>query len=232
MISQPRYLPALAYLQRIHQCDVFIILDTVQHSRQDFEHRNRISEREGSKWLSLPLDRSVGSRPAITQLRLLNDGCLAQHHEQLVESYRHAEFFDPAALWTLYSPVDTLEFVPVMIEMLKRSFKLIGKVSSDKQQWIRASELPVEYERGPDYLVQLCLSVGASHYISGINGRCYIQDQFARAGLEVSYHQVHPSLYTRGALPSIPWLAWIDAYFHQGSNYLREQLNMPMALSR
>jgi len=230
MISQPRYLPALTYLQRIHQCDIFIILDTVQHSRQDFEHRNRIADRDGSKWLSLPLDRSIGSRPAITELRLMNDDCLPQHREQILESYRHAEYFDPSALATLYSPVDTLEFVPLMIEMLNRSFQIIGNRSSDKQQWIRASELPVNYEKGPDYLVNLCKCVGASHYISGLNGSCYIQDQFAKAGLEVSYHQASSLFYRRGKLPSFPWLAWVDPLFHQGSHYLREKLNEPMVL--
>ena len=41
-ISQPRYLPAINYLDRIVRADVFVLLDTCQHQPRAFEHRNRV----------------------------------------------------------------------------------------------------------------------------------------------------------------------------------------------
>jgi hypothetical protein len=231
MISQPRYLPALSYLQRIHHCDILIILDTVQHNRQDFEHRNRIGEREGSKWLSLPLDRSVGSRPHISELRLLNESCLEVHREQMMCAYRQADHYNENLINLLYAPIQTLDFVSVLSEMLHRSFHLLGNRREVEGNWIRASSLPVSYVKGPDYLVRLCESVGASQYISGPNGKTYITDEFERSGLEVRYHCDKPPFYSRSGLPALPWLAWIDALHHQGLSFVQEAINQPMSLS-
>lgn len=230
MISQPRYLPSLSYLQRTFQCDTFIILDTVQHHRQDFEHRNRIAGSDGPRWLSLPLDRSVGSRPAISQMRLLNSECLEQHLQQLISTYRKASYFDEMVTRRLYEAIETLSFVDVLTEMLQRTFHCVGLNLQSGSQWVRASELPVPYIKGPEYLARLCAHVGASHYISGPNGRDYITDEFSRAGLRVEYHEDAPPHYERGALPPIPWLAWIDALHHQGSAYVNAAISKPMTL--
>lgn len=231
MISQPRYLPAINYLQRIHQCDIFIILDTVQHNRQDFEHRNRIAGQHGPRWLSLPLDRGVGSRPALSKLQLLTDDCIQQHCETILATYRQAKYFNEALIKSLYEPVHTTNFVAVLVEMLQRTFQLLGEEKSGKQQWLLASSLPVDIIKGPEYLVRLCHYVGASHYISGPNGRDYIGSEFAAADLKVSYHQDAPPDYERGAQYAIPWLAWIDALHHQGDAYVSEIIHKPLTLS-
>lgn len=232
MISQPRYLPALSYLQRIRNCDVFIILDTVQHNRQDFEHRNRIGDQAGAKWLSLPLDRSVGSRPLIKQLMLLSEASLQQHCDSILTIYQHADQFNEELTRSLYEPLHTIDFVSVLLQMLERTFNLLRCGKDGDRRWLRASNLPVNVIKGPEYLVQLCQHVGASHYVSGPNGKHYIASEFAEAGLEVSYHQDEPPLYGRSGQPAIPWLAWIDALHHQGIGYVGDIIRKPMTLCR
>ena len=64
-ISQPRYLPALNYLQRIVVSDKFVLLDDVQHQSRAFEHRNKVRDAKKSRWLSIPIDRSATSRPLL-----------------------------------------------------------------------------------------------------------------------------------------------------------------------
>jgi hypothetical protein len=231
MISQPRYLPSLTYLQRINQCDIFIILDTVQHNRQDFEHRNRIGDRSAVRWLSLALDRSIGSRSPIQQLQLISDSCISQHCELILSAYRNADYYEEKIIRRLYEPFYTLDLVPILIEMLHRTFHLLGAQGKANDKWLRASSLPVEVVKGPDYLVSLCKQVGASHYISGPNGRHYIASQFANADLQVSFHSDESPLYPRSGQPELPWLAWVDALHHQGIEYVRNAIRRPMTLT-
>lgn len=230
MISQPRYLPALSYLQRIHHCDFFIILDTVQHNRQDLEHRNRIANHDTAKWLSLPLDRSNGTRVKISNLQLLNNCCLEEHFEQLEHAYHASSHFNSDLLKHLYAPIDSLDLTFNLVTMMKRSFEWLGLVSASGQHWLKASELDLPYAKGPNYLVNLCKHVGALDYISGPNGKSYISNEFTEAGLRLFYHCDDPPVYDRGKLPPLPWLAWIDAYFHQGPKYVRDYILGPMNL--
>nr|MBI3612487.1 WbqC family protein [Nitrospirota bacterium] len=41
-IHQPQYLPWLGYLDKIDRADVFVILDTVQFKKNEWQNRNRI----------------------------------------------------------------------------------------------------------------------------------------------------------------------------------------------
>jgi hypothetical protein len=55
MISQPRYMPALNYIQRISLCDVMVYLDNVRYTPRDWENRNKIKTARGWAWLSVPV---------------------------------------------------------------------------------------------------------------------------------------------------------------------------------
>ena len=54
-IHQPQYLPWLGYLDKLDSADVFIILDTVQFKKHEWQNRNRIRTKEGWQWLTVPI---------------------------------------------------------------------------------------------------------------------------------------------------------------------------------
>ncbi|MEK7336636.1 MAG: WbqC family protein, partial [Nitrospirota bacterium] len=41
-IHQPQFLPWLGYLDKIDRADLFIVLDTVQFKKNEWQNRNRI----------------------------------------------------------------------------------------------------------------------------------------------------------------------------------------------
>ncbi|RKY28908.1 MAG: hypothetical protein DRP79_01720 [Planctomycetota bacterium] len=55
MTSQPRYMPALNYIQRISLCDVMVYPDNVRYTPRDRENRNKIKTARSWAWLSVPV---------------------------------------------------------------------------------------------------------------------------------------------------------------------------------
>ena len=54
-IHQPNYLPGQNYFAKIIRCDKFILLDTVQYTKNNWTNRNRIKTPQGAQWLTVPI---------------------------------------------------------------------------------------------------------------------------------------------------------------------------------
>ena len=61
-IHQPQFLPWLGYLDKIDRADLFIVLDTVQFKKNEWQNRNRIRTAEGWQWLTVPVLHRFGQR--------------------------------------------------------------------------------------------------------------------------------------------------------------------------
>src|SRR4051812_18014003 len=67
-IHQPQFLPWLGYLDKIDQADLFIVLDTVQFKKNEWQNRNRIRTADGWQWLTVPVLQRFGQR--INEVRI------------------------------------------------------------------------------------------------------------------------------------------------------------------
>ncbi|MBU2027138.1 MAG: WbqC family protein, partial [Proteobacteria bacterium] len=54
-VHQPQYLPWLGYFDKIDRADVFVLLDTVQFKKNEWQNRNRIKAAAGPQWLTVPV---------------------------------------------------------------------------------------------------------------------------------------------------------------------------------
>lgn len=217
-ISQPRYLPALNYLQRIVIADRFILLDDVQHQRRAFEHRNRLRDASGVHWLSIPVDRSHGSRPRIMDLVVVEPDWTEQHKRRLNAYYQGAPYFDPAVVNRLYDQViGEARLVDIVERQLRWTLEYLGFEHQDKL--VRSSSIPTDGS-GSEHLANLTRAVGGTTYISGPNGRNYIN-----AGdfgdISVLYHDFTFPTYTQRGDGFVPWLAWLDCLFQAGPEATR-----------
>ena len=61
-IHQPQFLPWLGYLDKIDRADLFIVLDTVQFKKNEWQNRNRIRTAMGWQWLTVPVLQHFGQR--------------------------------------------------------------------------------------------------------------------------------------------------------------------------
>ena len=86
-IVQSNYIPWRGYFDLIRAVDEFVILDSVQFTKNDWRNRNRIAGRGGPQWLTIPIRTAgrYGQRIAEAEVRrpALGAPPLALHRAEL-----------------------------------------------------------------------------------------------------------------------------------------------------
>lgn len=199
VINQSNYLPWKGYFDLIHDADIFVFLDDVQFTKNDWRNRNRIKGPNGTHWLTIPVGGSVDRR--IDQVLLPAGPWRARHWKSLVESYAKAPFFDAYASFFrevftgAQSWLTLSEMNQHLIRMIARDFLGITTEFVDSREFNLTS-------RKEDRVLDILKCLGATTYLSGPAGRAYLDPgRFAREGIEVAwkdysrypvYPQVHP----------------------------------------
>ncbi|GAA4247960.1 WbqC family protein [Azospirillum formosense] len=215
-IHQPDFVPYLGFFDRLLSTDVFILLDDAQFLRRGWHHRDRIKTRQGSDWLTLPVEKSPQTTP-INHMRLAptSAGWQANLLNQLQENYRDAAHFSKEFPWItelLSGPFERL--VDLNLAFLKeclRRFELQPEI-------VLASSLGVAGAR-TQRLVDLVRAVGGTSYLSGTGALDYLEpERFVEAGITLTIqdfrHPVYPQLHG----PFMPYLSCLDALLNCGSD--------------
>ena len=57
-IHQPEHFPYMGFFMKMYQSDLFVILDDVQFTKGNFQHRNRFLNSNGKEeWFTIPLEK-------------------------------------------------------------------------------------------------------------------------------------------------------------------------------
>jgi hypothetical protein len=103
-IHQPQFMPWLGYFDKMDQSDQFVLLDTVQYKKNEWENRNRVKTAQGVQWLTVPVSFRFSDRIETVQV---NDDSRWRHkHQQaLLSNYGKAPFWqtESASLTQLYA---------------------------------------------------------------------------------------------------------------------------------
>ncbi len=229
VISQPRYLPALNYLQRLYNADLFIFLDDVQRQGRGFENRNKVLLNGKEKMLTIPILSS--SRDVIYNTLVKGSDWKIEHLNLLKTAYSKHKFFDLDFLNDLYCGNDEdLFFSNITITHLIKISNYLGFEFS----YIKASELNIDHScKGPRHLYDIAREVKATTYISGENGRDYgVADAFSN-DISVLYHFFSHPIYTQVKSNNfIPWLSFFDALFTMGRKYVLSIVSNPLQLKK
>lgn len=169
----------------MRNCDLFVILDTVQYRHQYFQNRNRIW---GPIWVTVPILHPV-HRP-ITEIEIAPDwyqSKMETYLGKIEETYRKAPYFkemQEKLTWALSLSNTNL--------LCCLNYSLINWFRSEfgiETKLIRSSKLnPHGDQCGSDLILALCQEVGATTYLSGKLGRNYLNEEdFQQAGIELIY---------------------------------------------
>lgn len=234
-ISQPRYLPFLGYLQRLHHADVFVFLDNVQRQYRGFENRNKILVGSQTKWISIPIS---SSRLAMISSSLV-DGCVwvEEHKRKIIEAYKKHPFFDNFYVDEYYKnllkTLNEKEFS--YSEALIKLINNVAGIFELNVNTVRASQLSIPSAKGVENLFNICENVGASVYISGSNGRSYgVKEYFENRGKKVLFHdaKAHPYPQFGNSGDFIPFLCFFDPLYNLGYSEVRSFILQPLELSQ
>jgi len=162
-IHQPQFMPWLGYFDKMDQSDRFVLLDTVQYKKNEWQNRNRLKAVPGPQWLMVPIRFRF---PARIDEVVVNDNVpwLHKHQQALQTTYGKAPFHEQeaASIAALYVDSATLlrDVNGATIDWLAT------RLGTDTER-CRASALPVEEEEPTQRLVEICKHLGASAYLSG-----------------------------------------------------------------
>jgi hypothetical protein len=226
-IHQPQYLPWLGYFDKLDSADVFILLDTVQFKKHEWQNRNRIRTKDGWQWLTVPIiDRFPEQIDRVevnakTAWQRKHCQALRQHYG----SAPHWAPLGPELTALLQEPWARL--CDLNIAVLGLFCRHLGIATPQRlASTMEAREEPT------NRLVDLCRAVGGTVYLAGQgavpkedakkDGVPYMDvERFSQAGIQVHVQDYqHPS-YPQRYTPFVSHLAVVDLLFNCGPESLQ-----------
>lgn len=215
-IHQPQFLPWLGYLDKIDRADLFMMLDTVQFKKNEWQNRNRIRTANGWQWMTVPVLQHFGQR--IDDV-LINPTTAwkAQHLRALDMHYARAPYRTRylAQLSELYAaPWSKLsDLNKAVVQWLLESYGITTPV-------YRAADYAAR-EEPTDRLIDLCRAVGATAYLAGPGAEHYMDmPRFESSGVRLEIHAFTHPMYRQVYEPFEPNLSALDLLLMQGPEAL------------
>jgi len=211
-IHQPNYLPWPGFFHKWQESDQFIILDTVQFHKNDWQNRNRIKTANGVLWLSVPVHFTFPD--VIADVKIANARWARKQIASIEQAYGKLPFF--AAIWPDIKQILAAPWISLS-EMNVALIRVLGQMLGCDAPLLLASSLPVHQTDPTLRLIELCQCVQGDAYLSGSEGRNYLlQDQFIKHDIELWFQQVDAPIYPQLYGDFIPYLSVLDLLFHVG----------------
>ncbi len=210
---QPQYLPWLGYFDKIDRVDQFVLLDTVQYKKNEWQNRNRIRTAQGWQWLTVPVHHRHPMR--ISEVRLDDTSpWRRKHKEALRQTYGRA----PHAA-AVMGPICDLIDLPTdsLAQLNAASVRCLAALLGLRTPIVLASSLEGIPE-GPDArLIELCRRLHCSTYLAGAGGQAYMDPAaWQKAGIQVEFQEFSHPVYDQGQPGFEPRMSAVDLLMRCG----------------
>lgn len=195
-IHQPNFVPSAGYFAKMLAADVFILLDSVDYTKNNWTNRNRIKGANGVQWLTVPVLTRGRLGQKINEVEINNrERWQHRHWHAILSCYRKAAHLS--------------RYAERVEELYHTSFQRLAEWNERWLHWIydelgasarlvRSSELAGLRGEGAELIASLCAAVKADVYISGAGGKHYLDlGRMASIGVEVRYQENHPQTYAQ-----------------------------------
>jgi hypothetical protein len=211
-IHQPNFLPWPGFFHKWQTCDTFVILDTVQFHKNEWQNRNRIKTAQGACWLTAPVTYRFGQR--IREVGLAGGPWARKLATTVEQAYARAPHLD--AVWPRIDAIlnsGHTMLSPMNVALIRELGRTVGCTAP----LYLASEMHTREEDPTRRLVGLCRELGADAYLSGREGRHYLDKAaFAEAGLDLWFQEVEAPVYPQLHGAFISHLSILDMLFNVG----------------
>jgi hypothetical protein len=167
-ICQSNYIPWRGYFDLIASADVFVIYDEVQYTKNDWRNRNLIKTATGLSWLTVPVRRE-SIHQKINETLTMSTGWERKHITALTLNYSKSPFFQTYKdeIFKIYENFTSLSNLNV--NMIKK----ICEILMIDTKIIDSSDLCLSGDRNSK-LIDACIKLSATTYISGPSASCYL----------------------------------------------------------
>jgi hypothetical protein len=175
-IHQPEHFPYLGFFQKMASADLFVILDDVQYTKNNFQNRNKFQNKNGvDEWFSVELEQHANSK-------LIKDVMVSQNPKwkRVILNKLQTNFgVDFSKIYSYNKLVD------INISSINYCREKLGITTP----MIRLSELDIT-STSSQRLADICKHFNATEYISGAGGSAYLNESLFDC--KVSYF--HPNV--------------------------------------
>jgi len=213
-IHQPNFLPWPGFFHKWMLADTMILLGTVQYEKNEWQNRNRIKTVSGAQWVTVPVKYRYPQK--INEVMIADWHWVRKACNSIEQAYAKAPCFEaywPSVRETLNQPCDRLEDLNVAL------IRVVGEALGCTSALWLASELDVNHTDPTERLIQLCTAVDGDAYLSGQEGRTYLQsERFAQSGLALYFQQVEAPEYPQLHGDFVSHLSVLDLLFNTGAD--------------
>jgi len=229
-IMQPSYIPWMGYFALADAVDVFILLDTVQLTKRNWDVRNRIKDAKGNElMLSVPIRKTRPREELLIRDALINDDMKwrRKHLASFQVNYRKAPWFDAAH--ELFAETLEKEINGHIARLNEAFFRDTCAILGIETRILRASDLPVTATGKARRLVELCKAVGAQTYVSAAGSAVYLEERearemFAEAGINIRYQDYRHPVYPQVNGPFLSHMSILDVLANTGPRKAAEHV--------
>lgn len=186
-ILQSNYIPWKGYFDIISYVDEFVIFDDVQYTKNDWRNRNQIKIQNGLKWLSIPVHYSYKGIDTqnINETEVKNFDWTIDHLNNIKQAYKKSPYYNEI--------LNIIE--PIYLGKLPTNLSKINKIFIDLVCDYLGINTRItnscDYSKSNDKTIRLldiCIQLGATHYVSGPAAKSYLDESlFLNKGIQVEW---------------------------------------------
>ena len=189
-IHQPNFLPRLSTLAKLYSADIWIILDDVQFTRRDYQHRCYLAPvpdaRLPGRRLTLPVHLPGGRETLIRDTRLAEPARTAKRTSGILRHYHRRGPYRSEILNLISGIEETITGTGRLADVSEHTTIALLRLLNWPGAICRSSDLSARKGRS-ERLADLTRAVGAATYLCGTGGSRYLdQAPFAALGLSVA----------------------------------------------
>lgn len=191
-INQPAFLPWMNYFKRMSEVDIFVLLDDVQYEKNSFINRNKIKNQNKNEdiWLTIPLKKSKfhSQDNIIKNISISSDKVWKR--KQLKTIIQNLSKYKNFSL--IKNSVDKIYYCDDknLLNFLVNQLKIITKMLKINTKIVQSSDLQIK-EKKSQKIFEICKKLNADEYISGPEGKNYLDKSLFNNQIKVTYFNNH-----------------------------------------
>src|SRR3989344_7546492 len=216
-IHQPNFLPYLGFFDKCDYADILVLYDSTQFKKNDYQNRNKVKRRDGWFWLTVPVSYNFGD--SINKIKIDNSKEWKKDHLKSLEAcYSGSKYFN--------------HYFPKIREIYEKNWKFISNFNIKlirlmlrelgiKCKVVLSSKLRIK-NSGTNALIEICKKLKSTKYISGKDGKKYLEAKsFKKEGLVIEFQNYQHPEYDQKFEGFEPSMCILYLLFNEGPNSLK-----------
>jgi hypothetical protein len=219
-ILQPGYLPWLGFFEQFIFSEVFVFLDDVKYTKQDWRNRNRIriNNKVGWIYLTVPVIKT-NENTLIKDVRInYKENWIEKQKNILKAVYKKTKYFEE--IYLIIKKHLNQKYVN-LIDLDVNLILEICKYLKINRKILFSSNLEVKTKDKNLRLIEICKKTEIDYFYDGAAAEAFIDlKQFNKEGIKIEFQNYIHSEYKQLFEPFIPYMSIIDLLFNYGKSSL------------